>query len=184
MNIHSKLTSLLFASAVWNPAMAGDYTHRHHDSHVHGIAELNIAVEGQQLLIELKSPAANIMGFEHAPKDKQQHEIVEQAAMTLKQPKQIIKLPASAQCTLAYTDVESDLIDEPHKHAQHEEVEDSHSEFNVSYGFNCQNITQLTSMEVTLFSRFAHMEKIKVQLITPDIQRATTLSPSSTKIEF
>ena len=40
---------------------------RQESSHIHGIVEMNLAVEGSQLYIELISPAANIVGFEHAP---------------------------------------------------------------------------------------------------------------------
>ena len=46
--------------------------HHHHDAHVHGVAHLNVALEGNDLYIELTSPAANIVGFEHDPRTQNQ----------------------------------------------------------------------------------------------------------------
>lgn len=50
----------------------------HHDAHVHGVGKLNVALDGDDLIIELTSPAANIVGFEHTPENEQQsHEVHE-----------------------------------------------------------------------------------------------------------
>ena len=54
-------------------------TTRQHDSHAHGIGELNIVLEGNELAIELISPAANIVGFEHAPSNDEQKAALAQA---------------------------------------------------------------------------------------------------------
>ena len=40
--------------------------HRHHGAHEHGAAELNLVLDGQLGQLEVKTPAANILGFEHA----------------------------------------------------------------------------------------------------------------------
>ena len=37
------------------------------DAHVHGEAQLMIAIEGRDLEIQLRSPAVNIFGFEQEP---------------------------------------------------------------------------------------------------------------------
>ncbi|MEK9704254.1 MAG: DUF2796 domain-containing protein, partial [Deltaproteobacteria bacterium] len=54
------------------------------EAHVHGEAKLNIVFEGQELLIELRSPSYNLVGFEHEPKTKNQHELVENTIELLK----------------------------------------------------------------------------------------------------
>ena len=46
------------------------------DKHVHGEAELTIALEGQSVAIEFKSPSANLLGFESAPQNAQELEAV------------------------------------------------------------------------------------------------------------
>ena len=35
------------------------------DAHVHGVAELTIAIEGKSLEVQFASPAMNLVGFEH-----------------------------------------------------------------------------------------------------------------------
>ena len=43
---------------------------RHHDAHVHGVAEINIAVEGAKATVEFRAPAESLMGFEHEAKSE------------------------------------------------------------------------------------------------------------------
>jgi hypothetical protein len=38
---------------------------RQYEAHVHGVAEVNIAVEGAKATVEIHAPAENVMGFEH-----------------------------------------------------------------------------------------------------------------------
>jgi hypothetical protein len=43
---------------------------RHLEAHVHGVAEINIAVEGSKADVEFRAPAENVMGFEHEAKSE------------------------------------------------------------------------------------------------------------------
>ena len=50
-------------------AMAHDHDHDHAEhaslgAHEHGVAQLNVALDGNTLEIELESPAMNLVGFE------------------------------------------------------------------------------------------------------------------------
>jgi len=53
------------------------------EKHVHGEAELFIAIEGNKVLIEMESPADNFLGFEHVPRTKQQKALVRSTQETL-----------------------------------------------------------------------------------------------------
>ena len=66
-----------------SPLQAGQ--HRHYKAHEHGVALLNIAVEGYNLYIEFSSPSANIVGFEHHPRTLEQKDAVAGAVRTLQQ---------------------------------------------------------------------------------------------------
>ena len=72
----------------------------HHGAHVHGIAHLNVALEGKNLYMEFVSPAANIVGFEHAPKNQAAREAVEAARNTLENAEAVFKLPPAAGARL------------------------------------------------------------------------------------
>ena len=62
-----------------------EHEHRQHGAHVHGAAQLTVAQEGTQVLLELESPAANIFGFEHPPSDAQQRTVVREAVAALEE---------------------------------------------------------------------------------------------------
>lgn len=94
-----------------------------HDAHVHGQASLTIAALGNQVLVELTSPAANLVGFENKAENKQQRETVEQAAQLLNQGTDLFQFNGMS-CTLK--EVEHNL--QQVLLAQHDEHEDEHHE--------------------------------------------------------
>ena len=58
---------------------ASDEQHREHEAHEHGHGTLDIVVEGEELAIELRIPAVNVVGFEHAPRDEAEREAIRKA---------------------------------------------------------------------------------------------------------
>ncbi|HBS79991.1 MAG TPA: DUF2796 domain-containing protein, partial [Pseudomonas sp.] len=101
-----------------------DHDHAHHDSlgaHEHGAAELDAALDGSTLEVELRSPAMNLVGFEHAPSSEADKRKVADARKQLEQPNGLFGLPAAAGCTLAESELESPLFegeghDDEHEH--------------------------------------------------------------------
>lgn len=83
---------------------------RGHGSHVHGMGSLNIAQEGGDLQMELHSAAANIVGFEHAPRWEEEHEAVRRAVETLEEGGALFGLPAAAGCALEHVAVATPLL--------------------------------------------------------------------------
>ncbi len=47
--------------------------------HVHGVGTLQLVLEENSLSVELRLPAINVVGFEHAPNDAQQKAAVQNA---------------------------------------------------------------------------------------------------------
>ena len=187
MNIQFNTLSICALLTIMSTPLwaAEGHQHRHHDSHQHGVAEMNVAIDGNQLIIELKSPAANIVGFEHAPQDQAERKQVKQAMEQLKMADKIFQPSAAAKCIPDAAEVESELAQHDHGHQHRESIDkNSHAEFNASYTFSCQHIKQLTQMQVNLFSLFSGMEKIKTQIISPNLQELKHLSPSHNSINF
>jgi Protein of unknown function (DUF2796) len=54
-------------------ALADEAERREHGAHEHGVAELNLALDGKELWIEFSSPAVNLVGFEHTPGNAEQN---------------------------------------------------------------------------------------------------------------
>ncbi len=96
--------------------------HRQHGTHEHGIGKLNLAQDGKEIHLELESPAANIVGFEHTPSTEADHEALQKAIATLKDCDRLFRFSRDAACRLADAHVETPLIDdggEAHKHEEH-----------------------------------------------------------------
>jgi len=62
------------------PALAG-----HPGAHVHGAARLQVAVDGNTLNLQLETPLASLVGFEHAPRTNQQKQALQAMAERLRQ---------------------------------------------------------------------------------------------------
>ena len=56
-----------------------------HDAHEHGHGQLNLALDGQQLLIEFQAPAADLVGFEKTATTAQEKQHYAKALARLRQ---------------------------------------------------------------------------------------------------
>jgi hypothetical protein len=182
---------------------------RHHEAHVHGVAHLNVALEGNNLYIELSSPAANIVGFEHHPRTEEQKAAVKTAIETLEAGEKLFALSTDTGGRLVKANVQTDVENgsdhepgqshahdhakssqeaevEEHQHGEDHEADDHerHSEFKAEYHFVCKTPQKLTLIEVNLFRVFPGIEYIEVQLLTDTKQSALELTAPKNKIVF
>ncbi len=170
---------------------------RQHGAHVHGVGQLNVALDENDLMFELTSPAANFVGFEHAPENEQQSHEVHRAIELLKEGKTLFVFTKKAQCNLHEAHVDSDMVqshheeheahhqDPEHAHPGKDHDEDSvHSDFVAVYHFECNNPDSLKSIDVQLFTHFPGLEELEVQLLTPKVQTAVELTPKKSQISL
>ncbi|QFS81714.1 hypothetical protein FIU97_02900 [Roseivivax sp. THAF40] len=108
------------------PAVAQDA--RQLDAHEHGVGELNIAIEGTTVAMELHAPGADIVGFEYAAESETDRAAVDAAVATLARPLDLFVLPAAAECsvTQASAALESDEAHEDHDHGDEHASGDDH----------------------------------------------------------
>ena len=90
-------------------------------AHVHGIATLNLAMEGDELEIEFVSPAGNIVGFEHEAVTAAERRAIRDAIEQLRKGNELFDLPLAARCSLHVAAVE-------HGHGEEEKREDGHGQ--------------------------------------------------------
>jgi hypothetical protein len=177
---------------------------RHHEAHVHGVAHMNVAVEGDTVYIEFSSPAANIVGFEHHPETAEQKKALEASIEKLKSGDKLFKLSPKAQGKLAKSVIDTDIANasHPESHAEHSNEHDKHSksnkkhgkedhhtdeherhsEFKTEYRFVCKRPEKLAQIEVMLFDIFPGIEHIEVQILTGTTQTALELTAKKYKI--
>jgi hypothetical protein len=174
----------LFRAAI---ALADEAEHREHGPHVHGVAELNVALDGNVLWIELSSPTVNIVSFEHAPQNAEQKAAVRDATETLKDGERVFGTSADASCRLAQAKVTTDIEhpgtehhDDADEHGEEEEhAGEAHSEFQASYRFECAAPDALKQLEVHLFDLFPGTEEVEAQVISGGRQTAAELTAAA-----
>lgn len=165
---------------------------REHGAHVHGVSQLNVAVEGRTIEIELVSPASDIVGFEHAAKTHAEKKAVERASETLSQGKTIFVFPADGQCAAEDVDVRSTLEatrethhgEHAHDRKEPAHTPETHAEFHVHYHFHCENPAAVTHLDVKLFDHFKTMREIEVQALTTRGQSAQELTPGAARLKL
>jgi hypothetical protein len=151
---------------------ANAHERRELGAHQHGHGTLNIALEGNQITMELEVPGNDIVGFEHAAKTKSQRAAVEKARSQLGAPLSLFRLPAAAGCAVKQARVKlegaleekSKKAGHKHKHGHHDH---DHSEFHAEYTIECSAIAQVTTIEFPYFATFKGAEELEVNLITP-----------------
>lgn len=212
MHFRYTLAPLVLALTCF-PAIAEKHYHPDHkqhteqhslDAHVHGLATLNIALDGQQLELQLASPAMNIVGFEYQPSSAADHHAVAEAERKLKDAQALFTFTNAAHCSLSSITLDHDLTAEhehaentdhehaaahAHKnedhHAEHEQHEHAHSDIQAHYIFNCRAAEKLNLINAAgFFKVFPATDTIHVQLVTPTAQYGTELSVSKTQLNW
>jgi hypothetical protein len=167
---------------------AHDHAHEEHGSlgaHEHGVASLNVALDGQTLEIQLESPAMNLVGFEHEAKSAADQARVAAARQHLEQPQALFALPIEAKCAVQESQLDSPLF-EAAEHTEHQHGDEhSHSDIDASYRFACANAAALQTLELgSFFGTFPGTEKLQVQLIGPSGQQGAELTPNNSRLSF
>lgn len=116
-----RLTFAALAAFAASPLAAQE--HRETGAHEHGVGQLDIAVEGSEIAMELRAPGADIVGFEHMAESAEDRAAVEKSIALLEHPLDLFAFPAAAGC--AVTTAHAALATEEH---DHEEAHDAHEE--------------------------------------------------------
>jgi hypothetical protein len=149
-------------------------------AHEHGHSTLNIAIEGERVMMELDAPGMDIVGFEHAATSDNDKAAVARAEATLADPLKLFVLPSGARCTVETADVA--LAGEAHEeHTEEEHAEDGageedpahadedragHTEFHATYTLGCDNPDELRTIRFAFFERFQGAEEVEVNVVT------------------
>ncbi|WCE29431.1 zinc uptake protein ZrgA [Vibrio sp. SCSIO 43137] len=116
----------LIAGLILSTSAMAEEGFRQHDAHVHGHVEFNIAQDGNELLVEIAAPGADIVGFEHAPENEAQHELIEKAEKSLMQADKVLLLSSAAGCSTEHVSVKNTLEEDEHHDEHDHEKHDDH----------------------------------------------------------
>jgi len=159
------------------PAMASENP----GAHVHGHANLQLAVEGQRIDLMLISPAYNLFGFEHQPANSRQEQLVQKAEVWA------ATIPAvntdNPGCSLvagslytSWNQKHHDNDNNDHDHEQHNSNQvPSHSDIELNQTLDCPGLTKADRLETPLMERFPGLKHLDVQWATPGGQGGARL---------
>jgi hypothetical protein len=156
-------------------------------AHVHGFGTLLVAVEEEELVLELTVPGEDIVGFEHAAHSEEDKRRVKKALEVLKAADKLFRLDAGAGCRLEGVDVLAALGGEggdkssEHKHHHghdHDKKggqaeEQAHGEFRLRYHLHCKAPDRLKTLKLILFDRFPGLQEVNVIVVGPGGQSAS-----------
>lgn len=115
----------------------GAHETRQLDAHVHGIGQLDIAVEGAEVVMLLTAPAFDIVGFGHAAESDEDKATMEAALAVLADPLALFAPTAAAGCAVEHAKVERVAAseddhdhghDDAHSHDAHSHDDHGHEE--------------------------------------------------------
>ena len=113
------VAAVLLASTAFAASEGG---HREHDAHEHGHGTLDVVAEGEELVVEFRIPAVNVVGFEHAPRDDAEREAVRQALVPFKDAASVLVPSPEAMCEVETIEAALSSME----HEAHHEHDESH----------------------------------------------------------
>lgn len=140
--------------------------------HVHGEARLEIALEGETLLIHFDSPLDNLLGFEHRPRTAGERQAVAALKAQLEAPGKLFDLPPEARCQALPPEIASPLF------AGRNEA--AHLDLDADYRWRCTRPDELRAVRTQLFAEFPRLKRIRLDFAGPRGQQSDMLTPART----
>jgi hypothetical protein len=156
---------------------------RRHDAHVHGVAEINIAVEGTKATVEFRAPAESIMGFEHEAKSESDRKKRDAALEQLRTKKdQMILFDAKLGCKSS--DVKTAIVEQKGddtkaqsgKDAQKDQKKSGeHREVYGTFSVACDKPLAGSRVRFGVSKVFRDIQEINVQVVGDSGQSGATI---------
>jgi hypothetical protein len=153
---------------------ACDIEEHHEGAHVHGEAQLSVVLDDPNtLVIEFRSPAHDILGFEHLPSDDQEKALAEKTLRDLESD------------SSAFFQTDSDLIcNTDSAKAETQNNAGEHMDIKAIYRIKCKHPIEEKDIQVFFLQKFPEIEKLHVTLITSKRQDSLILEKNKSKIHL
>jgi hypothetical protein len=147
---------------------------------VHGLAHLDAALDGRTLLIEVRTPGWDLVGFERAPRDDDERARIDAARRTLSDAARLVAFEPEGACTPA---APAKVILPTSIDPGSATAGDAHpGDWSVAWSFDCADPESLRAVRIDWFDAFPETQRIAVQWIGPDGQAGLELGPASRRI--
>jgi hypothetical protein len=166
--LRTALIGLLCALILPTSAHAGK-------AHTHGVAQLQLSIEGSRLELAFELPLDTLVGFERAPRNAGEREAARAALTRLREGSNLAKPDAAARCRVLGTDVQAPLLESKTPDAAAGAKSPEHADALVTLTFECEQIAQLGAVDLVLFDAFARLQRVEAAMVTPKGQGKATL---------
>jgi hypothetical protein len=184
-----RLPLVLTLTCLITPALATEGS-RAQAAHEHGAAQLDIALSGSTLELQLEGATFNFVGFERAPESAEEVARVDAAKARLGDGSTLYALPSAAACVAGVPRVQAELPQpasasvHDHAHAEHghDDAHAGHSNWRSYHRFDCAKPQALNALTLSLFAHFPELQHIDYQLVTDTTQTGGRLTPADNEI--
>jgi Protein of unknown function (DUF2796) len=185
-----KIRSLLVASTACyavafcflpaHPVIADGF--EQHPPHEHGKVTINAALDGNQLVIEMISPAVNVVGFEHAPRSDAERAAVSAAAKLLGNGRGLFTMPPEARCQFEKADVKTPKWEATDDVPGQPEPPGQHADYEARFTYQCWSPGDLSWLEPTLLDKLRNVVEARLNIATPKGQQSEVATNGHARI--
>jgi len=157
-----------------------------HKAHSHGVAQLEVAIDGPTIKLKLESPLDSLLGFERAPRNDAERDRVRVMAQALRSGPFVPT--AAARCRLERVSLRSavlapELLGESGP-AAGGKADDEHVDLDAGFVYRCEDPKALAGVDVMLFDHFKRLRRVDTQVAGPKGQAALKLTAKSRQIRW
>lgn len=155
-------------------------------AHSHGSAELDVAVEAPAILVELRVPLHDLVGFERPPRNQAERERVEQAIARLEAADRLFRIDPAGGCALAAAAIEAPLLgrqgDGAGAPSPAAAGQAAHGDLVGSFRFECRDARAARHLDLGLFPAFKSIRTVDARVASPDGQSAQRLRATQPRL--
>jgi hypothetical protein len=172
------MKSLLFrvipiVFALFSSSAIAQGAHAHH----HGVGQLGIVLDQDQLSVVLEVPQYDLVGFERAPASAREQLTVQAALEKLNAPEKLFAPSAAAQCQAVEKKIEAPLL-------AANKPQDGHGDVAARYVFRCAKPEALKDLTVQVMAAFKRVRSLNVSFAGPKGQKAGKLDARNTRFAW
>lgn len=157
------------------------------DKHVHGHGQLLVAQDENNWQLQFSIPAADLLGFEHAPENDEQMQQVHQIEKQISEYSNVFSVDGNCQLVSQEIDFPhhethgSQHEDEQHPDGEHHDAH-HHEDVTLAYQLSCGD--DISEMTVTLFRIAPSLSALEVQWVNDKGQGMTDATPQSATVSW
>jgi hypothetical protein len=149
--------------------------------HEHGAVALDVAVDDTRITLRMSSPLDNLIGFEHAPRNAAERQRVDAMVARLKAAEGLFRIDPGAGCARGAVRLGAPTLglrtdtDTGETSPTSAPTAEEHADLDAEFEFECPRAAQARHIDLDLWNAFPGMQRLAVQLATPQGQSRQTL---------